>query len=118
MCSLSPGEHPWLLSEPDSGVEVPVTNTGGQADRTLLQSLISGMTCFITIFRAFLSILLNCCPFPTLRLCPQMERPLLQELEMRHYVSGMSLVRRDAPRSVIVPTVRTAVMLLMSEVAV
>ena len=41
---LLTGEHSRLLSEPDPGVEVPVTNTGGQADRTLLQSAVSGKT--------------------------------------------------------------------------
>lgn len=38
------GEHSWLLSEPDPGVEVSVVNTGGQADRTLLQSVVFGKT--------------------------------------------------------------------------
>lgn len=36
------GEHSWLLPEPDPGVEVSVTDTGGQADGTLLQSAVSG----------------------------------------------------------------------------
>lgn len=40
--SLFPGEHSWLLSEPDPGVEVSVTNAGGKADRTLVQSAVSG----------------------------------------------------------------------------
>lgn len=41
--SLFPGEHTRLLSEPDSGVEVSVADTGGQVDGTLLQSPVSGM---------------------------------------------------------------------------
>lgn len=33
---LLTGEHSRLLSEPDPGVEVSVTDAGGQVDRTLL----------------------------------------------------------------------------------
>lgn len=42
--SFFEGEHSRLLSEPDPGVEVSVVNTGGQADRTLLQSVVFGKT--------------------------------------------------------------------------
>lgn len=49
MLVLFPGEHPWLLSEPDSGVEVSVVNTSGQVDRTFLQSLVSGMFTMFTV---------------------------------------------------------------------
>lgn len=41
---LLTGEHSRLLSEPDPGVEVSVTNAGGQVDRTLLPSAVSGKT--------------------------------------------------------------------------
>ena len=41
MCFIA-GEHTWILSEPDPGMEVPVTATDRQVNGTLLQSLISG----------------------------------------------------------------------------
>lgn len=41
---LFSGEHSWLFSEPDPGVEVPVTNPGGQVDGTLLQGALPGKT--------------------------------------------------------------------------
>lgn len=36
------GKHPWLLSEPDTGVEVPIPGSDSQTDRTLLQGPIPG----------------------------------------------------------------------------
>ena len=39
-----PGEHSRLLPEPDLGVEVPLADPGGQADRTLLQGALPGKT--------------------------------------------------------------------------
>ncbi|XP_028832281.1 fizzy-related protein homolog isoform X1 [Denticeps clupeoides] len=37
-----PGEHTWLLAEPDPGVEVPVPHTGRQADRPLVPRALPG----------------------------------------------------------------------------
>lgn len=40
-CCLA-GQHTWLLPEPDPGVEISITHTGGQADRTFLPCALLG----------------------------------------------------------------------------
>lgn len=39
---LPPGEHARLLTEPDPGLEVPVPDPGGKADRALVQGPVPG----------------------------------------------------------------------------
>lgn len=36
------GEHSWILTEPDLGVEIPISHTGCQAHGTLIQSAVPG----------------------------------------------------------------------------
>ncbi len=54
------GEHSRLLSEPDPGVEVSVTNAGGQVDWTLLQSAVSGKTCPVSVTASSLLLSQDC----------------------------------------------------------
>lgn len=36
------GEHSWILTEPDLGVEIPISHSGCQTHRTLLQGAVPG----------------------------------------------------------------------------
>lgn len=40
------GEHSWILTEPDLGVEIPISHPGCQTHRTLIQSAVPGQFYF------------------------------------------------------------------------
>ena len=40
------GEHTWLFTEPDLGMEVPLPCSNSQTHRPFLQSAISGKSCY------------------------------------------------------------------------
>lgn len=51
--ALFAGEHSWLLSEPDPGLEISSSHSGCQTHRTLLQSALPGqcvvMSCHVNV---------------------------------------------------------------------
>lgn len=101
------GEHSWLLSEPDLGVEISSSHSGCQTHRTLLQSALPGQcVCFLSDEIVILPLVMSMKKLAIFsgdylfifRPCPRMVRRLWQELEMRLFASGTYSVKQDQLR--------------------